>query len=74
MVTVAEKNLAKVKGEISATNDELDAFLESIPGNAPTKAENIKKLNDLTDKLSELRKQLKDARGEYYRLLYILRG
>ena len=73
MITSAEKNLAKIKAEISKTNDDLNSLLDTIPGNVPTKSENIKKVNDMATKLSELRKNLQDARQEYYRLLYILK-
>jgi len=74
MITAAEKKLAKVKAEISATNDELAELAGTIPGNSPLAKEQIKKVNDITSKLVELRKELKDARSEYYRLLYVIRG
>ncbi|GBH34194.1 hypothetical protein NZNM25_09850 [Nitrosopumilus zosterae] len=74
MVDQAEKNLIKIKSDISKTNAELQGLLDNIPGNTPTKKDDIAKINDLTSKLSELRMQLKDVRSEYHRLLYILKG
>jgi len=72
MITAAEKNLVKIKKEISATNDELETI--TLPGNTPLTNDAMKKLNDITSKLVELRKELKDARSEYYRLLYVIKG
>ena len=75
MITAAERKLANIKSEISATNIELEELLASLPGgNNPIKPANVKKINDLTTELSDLRKQLKDARSDYYRLLYVIRG
>ena len=75
MITTAENRLSTIKSKISDKNDELQTTLESLPGgSSPLKSENVKKINDITTALSELRKELKDARAEYYRLLYVLRG
>ena len=75
MINAAEKNLSKIKSEISAKNIELEELLLTLPGgNTPTKPSDVKKLHDITTELSELRKELKDARSEYYRLLYVIRG
>jgi len=75
MITAAEKNLSKIKSKISKKNIDLEELLLTLPGgNNPTKPANVKKVNDITMELSDLRKQLKDARGEYYRLLYVIRG
>ena len=75
MITAAENKLAKIKSNISDKNSELEVILDALPGgNNPMKPENMKKINDVTMKLSELRKELKDAKSDYYNLLYILRG
>jgi len=74
MITQAEKNLIKTKSEISKTNAELQALLESVSGNSPTKQSDIQKINDMTSKLVKLRKDLKDARTDYYKLLYVLKA
>jgi len=75
MITAAEKNLAKIKSKISEKNIDLEELLTSLPGgNNSLKPENVKNVNALTTELSELRKELKDARSEYYRLLYVIRG
>ncbi|QLH03337.1 hypothetical protein C5F47_07145 [Nitrosopumilus cobalaminigenes] len=74
MINEAEKRLIKIKSEISNTNTELEKIISSIEGNDPTKRENIAKINDLSEKLTELRKDLKDSRNEYYNLLFVLRN
>ena len=74
MITVAENKLIKAKSEISKKNAELGELLASIPNNTPTQSTNIQKINEISTKLTELRKELNDARTEYYRLMYILRG
>ena len=75
MIASKEKRLVNIKNEISIQNDNLTALLESLPGGSnEMKPENIKKVNDLTTKLSELRADLKEVRSSYYELLYILRS
>ena len=72
MIASAEKKLSQIKAEISVTNDELQKIV--LPGNTPLAQETKTKLNEISGKLVELRKELKDTRSEYYRLLYVLRG
>ena len=74
MITVAEKKLVKVKKEISATNDELATLIAAIPSDYSLAGKQAKQINDVTSKLVELRKELQDARSEYYKLLFILRS
>lgn len=74
MIDQSEKNLIKTKSEISMTNADLQALYQSLGGNSPTKQLDIQKINDLTSKLSDLRKELKETRADYFRLLYLLKA
>ena len=74
MIDQAEKNLIKSKSNISKENIKLQDLMETLAGNAPTKATDISKINEIISNLVEFRKELKDARSEYYRLLYILKA
>lgn len=74
MIDQAEKNLIRIKSDIAMQNNNLQDLLDTLPGNNPTKASEISKINEIGSTLSDLRKDLKDTRSEYYRLLYILKG
>ncbi len=74
MIDNAEKKLIKIKSNIALQNNNLQELLNTIPGNTPTKVVEISKLNEIGSNLVDLRKELRDARSEYYRLLYVLKG
>ncbi len=74
LVDQAEQKLIKTKSAIAKANDQLDSLLLELPGNTPKKASDVSKVSEITSQLSELRKELKDARMEYYRLLYVLQA
>ena len=69
MVNNAEQRLANVKMMLSEKNVELQTIIKQ-----PDSAANTSKLVKLSEEIVELRKQLKDARGEYYRLLFLIHG
>ena len=74
MIDASEKRLVNIKKSISDSNAELQDLMATIPGNTPTKVSDVQKINQIASKLVEYRKELSDARTEYYRLLYILKG
>lgn len=75
MISDAEKRLTNIKSKISDKNTQLeDAYLAFQGLSSSAKPVNMKKINDVTSELVELRRDLQDARTEYYRLLYVLRG
>lgn len=74
LVDQAEQKLIKIQSSIAKNNDQLQDLLLVLPGNSPTKVSDISKINEITSQLSDLRKELKDARMDYYRLLYVLQA
>ncbi|MHA7734776.1 hypothetical protein [Nitrosopumilus sp. S6] len=69
MVNNAEKRLANVKGMLSEKNITLQTLVK-----APESTKNTSDLVKISEEIVELRKQLKDARAEYYRLLFLIHG
>ncbi|AJM93117.1 hypothetical protein [Nitrosopumilus piranensis] len=69
MANNAELRLANVKMMLAEKNAELQKLVKQ-----PSSSANTSKLVQITDEVVELRKQLKDARGEYYRLLFLIHG
>ena len=75
MIGDAEKRLTNIKSKISDKNTQLEeAYLTLQSANTSAKPASLKKINDVTSELVDLRRDLQDARAEYYRLLYVLRG
>ena len=74
MIDAAEKRLFNIKKSISDVNAELQELMTTLPGNSPTKVTDVQKVNQISSKLVDLRKELSDSRSEYYRLLYVLKG
>ena len=70
MVADAEKKLVSIKSQIAEKNDLINEIMSDSSQSA--KVTNQQKVNKVAGDLADLRKQLKDARAEYYRLLYIL--
>ncbi|QLH03336.1 hypothetical protein C5F47_07140 [Nitrosopumilus cobalaminigenes] len=69
MANTAEKRLGDIKVLLSERNTALQKLVKS-----PDSPENTSKLVKLSSEIVELRKELKDARAEYYRLLFIIHG
>ena len=69
MVSNTEKRLANVKMMLSEKNIELQTTIKQ-----PDSTTNTSKLVKLSEEIVELRKELKDARAEYYRLLFLIHG
>ncbi|MFB5598458.1 MAG: hypothetical protein ACE5RJ_05545, partial [Nitrosopumilaceae archaeon] len=70
MVADAEKKLVSVKSQIAEKNAVINEILADSTQAA--KVTNQDKVSKVAAELADLRKQLKDVRAEYYRLLYIL--
>lgn len=69
MVNDVEKRLANIKMLLSERNAELQTVIKQ-----PDSTANTSKLVKLSQEIVELRKELKDARSEYYRLLFLIHG
>ncbi len=69
MINNAEKRLANIKMMLAEKNAALQQLVKQ-----PTNSDNTVKLVKITDEIVELRNQLKEARGEYYRLLFLIHG
>ena len=74
LVDKAEQKLIQLRTDIALTNEQLQDMVLTMPGNTPTQKTEIAKINDISSKLSELRKEVRDAKSEYYRLLYLLQA
>ena len=69
MVNNVEKRLSGIKIMLSEKNLELQKTVKQ-----PDSDTNTSKLVKLSQEIVELRKELKDARSEYYRLLFLIHG
>ena len=69
----AEKELEKIENEIASINNNLQTKLKSSSGELNLKSINGNEINELTSKLSELRKQRDLLKLEYYELIYVLK-
>ena len=69
MVNNAELRLANVKAMLSEKNMKLQDAVKK-----PKTDANTLEIVKITEEVVELRKQLKDARAEYYRLLFLIHG
>ena len=69
MVNNAELRLANVKAMLSEKNIKLQDAVKK-----PKTDANTSEIVKITEEVVELRKQLKDARAEYYRLLFLIHG
>ncbi len=69
MVNNVEKRLSGIKIMLSEKNLELQKIVKQ-----PDSDTNTSKLIKLSQEIVELRKELKDARAEYYRLLFLIHG
>ncbi len=69
MVSDAEKRLSNVKIMLNEKNTTLQKLIKQ-----PDSTENTSKIIKITQEIVELRKELKDARAEYYRLLFLIHG
>lgn len=63
-----ESKVSKLKASISGEN----AKLKTLTMESPEPTDFKKKLQTITDNIVDFRKDLKDARAEYYRTLYVL--
>lgn len=74
LVDRAEQKLIQLRTDIALTSDGLQDMVASMPGNTPTQKTEIVKINEVSSKLSELRKEIRNTQSEYYRLLYLLQA